>query len=86
MLFSADDLLRCKGEIDEVFSQCAGQRFLKNSEKFLCFGLIHQSEGWAEFGENFASAVDAAAADFCDVGLLWPEPAANFSDFLFVHL
>jgi len=85
VLWAVNHLLGGKGEVQEVLSQCTGQRLFEKRQVFFCLELAHETEGGLKVRDDLFAAADKTAINLMDAAPLEGEVTANFVEFFLVH-
>ena len=86
MFVTVFDLRGAEFDIQKIFTEGAGKRFLEQFEVKLCFFLFHQTDRHVQGRDDFPGGIDIAAVDAADVILIRFETFFDFTDFFLVHI
>ena len=86
MFVTVFDLRGAEFDIQKIFTEGAGKRFLEQFEVKLCFFLFHQADRHVQGRDDFLGGIDIAAIDAADVILIRFETFFDFTDFFLVHI
>ena len=85
MLLAVHDLLRGKGDVDQILIQRPGERLAQQLQILFRLLLRHQTQRLIQLGDDLTGAVDETAVNMSDRVLLRLPPAAQLTQFLLIH-
>jgi len=85
VLLPVDHLLRCEGDVQQVFAQRPGQGALQQAQDLLILLLGHHAQRLVKLGHDLPVLIHIAAPHMGDAAPVLPEAAAELRDFFFVH-
>ena len=86
MFIAVHYLLGREYDVDQVFTQRAGQDFFQKAQILFCLVLIYEAQRFLQVGDDpIATAAHKAAVDMAAGVLIRPPAATQFVDFFLVH-
>ena len=86
MLRAARYLAGLEGQVDEVLAHRAGEHLPQNAKIPIRLIFGHDAGAGTVLGNNLLVVIDIAAIDGSHVAAIPTHMAANFANFLFVHV
>ena len=85
VFFTVHNLLRGKGNIQQVFPQRAGKGLLQQTEVLLDLFLAEQAQRLVDGGNDFLVCIDIASIDMMDGVVVRTNTPADLTEFFLIH-